>query len=126
MAGKQANIAPMWERLRKEGIDLEPPVPLSKNVYLGCGQKVVKPNMAFISQKREMFQRICHSSKFGKPTSSAEGDLLKENSQRPSADDPKPSKKKKKKAQQEMPTVLSAGETLSGLKMEKFLHTHMK
>ena len=47
MAGKQANIAPMWERLRKEGIDLEPPVTLSENVYVGCGQKVVKSNMVF-------------------------------------------------------------------------------
>ena len=65
MAGKKENIAPMWESLRKEGIDLEPPVPLSQNVYLGCGQEVVKPNMALSSQKREMFQRICHSKQFG-------------------------------------------------------------
>ena len=71
MAGKKKNIAPMWDSLRKEGIDLEPPVALNQNVYVGCGQKVVEPNMALISQKREMFQRICHSSEFGKPSSSA-------------------------------------------------------
>ena len=78
MAGKKENVAPMWDSLRKEGIDLGPPVPLKQNVYLGCGQKVIEPNMALISQKREMFQRICHFSAFGKPTSTAGRDPLKE------------------------------------------------
>ena len=62
MAGKKENIAPMWDSLRKEGIDIEPPVPVNQNVYLGCGQKVIKPNMALKAQKREMFQRICASA----------------------------------------------------------------
>ena len=78
MAGKQENIAPMWDSLRKECIELEPPVSLNQNVHLRCGQKVIEHNMALISQKREMFQRICHSSEFGKPSSSVGGDSLKE------------------------------------------------
>ena len=114
MAGKKEHFTPMWDSLRKEGIDLEPPVPLSQNVYLGCGQKIVQPNMALISQKREMFQRICHSSDFGKPTSSAGGgDPLKETLQGPSATDSKPTRSKKKKnlikANNEIPTALPAG-----------------
>ena len=38
MAGKAANMDKMWKRLAKN-MDLEPPVPLDGNVYLGCGQK---------------------------------------------------------------------------------------
>ena len=132
MAGKKENIAPMWGRLRKEGIDLDPPVPLSKNIYLGCGQKVVKPNMDIVNQKREMFQRICHSKQFGKPISSTEGDLTEKTSQGPSADDSvsnltkKQKQKKKKKNQKEIPTALLAGGALNGLKVERFQHTHTK
>ena len=36
MAGKKANIAPMWDTLRRMGLDLEPAVPLKATVYLGC------------------------------------------------------------------------------------------
>ena len=73
MAGKKENIAPMWESLRKEGIDLEPPVPLHKNVYLDCGQKVLQPDLEMIKNKCEMLYRICHSHEYGKPTSPAGG-----------------------------------------------------
>ena len=39
MAGKSCNIAPMWEKLKKS-IELEEPVPLEENVYLGCAQQL--------------------------------------------------------------------------------------
>ena len=69
MAGKKENIAPMWDSLQKEGIGLEPPVPLNQKVYLGCGHKVIEPNEALINQN------FYHSTEFGKPTSSAGGPL---------------------------------------------------
>ena len=75
MAGKKENISPMWEALRKEGIDLEPPVPLHRNVYSGCGQKVLQPDLGMIANKREMLYRLCHSNEYGKPTSPAGGAL---------------------------------------------------
>ena len=48
----------MWEALRREGIALEPPVPLHENVYLGCGQRAVEPDKEEIAKKREMLNRI--------------------------------------------------------------------
>ena len=48
-------------------LDLEGPVSLHENVYLGCGQKSPQPDLEMISQKCEMFERICHSSADGKP-----------------------------------------------------------
>ena len=43
MAGKKEKFAPMWATLRKK-IDLEPPVPMDGNVYLGCIQQSFTPN----------------------------------------------------------------------------------
>ena len=56
MAGRAENIGPMWAAMKAAGLDLEPSVPLSKNVYLGCGQMDVEPGPALISQKLECFQ----------------------------------------------------------------------
>ena len=58
MAGRAENIGPMWAAMKAAGLDLEPSVPLSKNVCLGCGQMDVEPDPALISQKLECFQRI--------------------------------------------------------------------
>ena len=74
MAGKQGNISPMWEALTKQGIDLEPPVSLKTNTYLGCGQRPMKPNLNLIAKRREMFDRICHNKVSSKPAG-AERDL---------------------------------------------------
>ena len=52
MAGKKENIPKMWELLKKEGIDLGPPVTLHENVYLGCGQRPLEPDLAMIALKR--------------------------------------------------------------------------
>jgi hypothetical protein len=38
MAGNAASLTKMWAKLGKY-LDLEPPIPLEQNVYLGCGQK---------------------------------------------------------------------------------------
>ena len=74
MAGKKEKISPMWEALKKQGIDLEPPVSLKTNTYFGCGQRLIKPDMDLIAKRREMFDRICHNQISGKPAS-AERDL---------------------------------------------------
>ena len=59
MAGKKEHILKMWDRPKQEGIHLELPAPLHENVYPSCGQKSFQPDLKLISQKREMFQRIC-------------------------------------------------------------------
>ena len=86
----------MWEALKKEGIDLEPPVPLQTHTYLGCGQHPVKPVMNLIAKRREMFDCICHNKDSGKPIN-AEGDLssVKPLHLQPSGSKAKKSNKKK-------------------------------
>ena len=97
MAGRSENIGPMWAAMKAAGLDLEPSVPLCKNVYLGCGQMDVEPDLALISQKLESFQRIC----FGGPSGKAEGDLcdLQEAPKETTSD-----KKAQKEVQETIPT----------------------
>ena len=92
MASRSENIGPMWAAMKAAGLDLEPSVPLSKNVYLGCGQMDVEPDLALIRQKLESFQKIC----FGEPSGKTEGNLedLLEN---PGGDTAAKSPKKKSK-----------------------------
>ncbi len=71
MAGRKSNVGPRWAAMKAEGLDLEPSVPLSKNVYLGCGQQEVLPDRALIGEKLETFRKLC----FGGPSGKAQGDL---------------------------------------------------
>ena len=88
----------MWKPMNKEGLGLEPSVPLNEDVYLGCGQKQIEPDPILIAEKREHFHRRCFSSASGKPESVAEGDLLQELlEQSSSSADKKPKKKNKSK-----------------------------
>ena len=75
MAGRKRNIGPMWAAMKAEGLDLEPSVPLSQNVYLGCGQQEVLPDRALFDDKMESFKMIC----FGGPSGKVEGDPLRRN-----------------------------------------------
>ena len=43
MAGKKENITPMWEKLRKQGFDIEPPTKFHDSTYLGCQQFNIEP-----------------------------------------------------------------------------------
>ena len=79
MAGKKQNLAPMWAALRAEGLDLEPPVPLNENVYLGCSQVEIVPDPVIISGKRETFNRLCFSGPSGKPEAAGGDPELLEN-----------------------------------------------
>ncbi len=49
MSGKKENFSPMWAELGKE-LDLEPPVPMSCNVYLGCQQLDFEPSWEVIDE----------------------------------------------------------------------------
>ena len=69
MAGKKENLAPMWTELRKT-LNLEPPVPMSGNTYLGCQQQNFTPTEAEIATKQGLFNRV-FSNKQGNTYSSS-------------------------------------------------------
>ena len=97
MAGLKENIAPMWDLLRKNGLELEPAVSLKSNVYLGCSQREVEPDQKLIDAKSEMMQRLCFDkSSSGKPTHTNIPDL-KEPSEATAPSKPKAKKRKREK-----------------------------
>ena len=57
MVGKRENITDMWNRIRKE-IDLDPETELIENVYLGCNQKEVQPDLQCLNSKNELFKKL--------------------------------------------------------------------
>ena len=63
--GKAEEISPMWKTLVSNGLELEDPVSLKANVYLGCAQREVVPDMDVIKSKYEMMSRLCHGAKSG-------------------------------------------------------------
>ncbi len=75
MAGKKQHLALMWAALRAEGLDLELPVPLNENVYLGCSQVEIVPDPVIISGKRQTFNRLCFAGPSGKPVDGREPEL---------------------------------------------------
>ena len=100
MAGLKENIPKRWARLTNAGIDLDPAVKIHENVYLGCGQRVLEPNAEIVLAKREMFQRVIHSEKYGKPESKAGGEPLLEHIV-PSNDKPKKKKEKQNRIERQ-------------------------
>ena len=55
LVGAKENIAPMWKSLMRT-IDLEPPIALHNNVYLGCKQEPEKFDKLAVQQKNDIFQ----------------------------------------------------------------------
>ena len=102
MAGRKQSIAPMWAALRAEGLDLEPPVPLNENFYLGCSQVEIVPDPVIISGKREAFKRLCFSGPTGKPETAGGDPELLDNL-------PGKTAEKKRKKQKQTPTSSSRG-----------------
>ena len=99
MAGKKENIKPMWATLRKNGLELEEAVSLKSNVYLGCAQREVVPDLTLLAAKREMMEKLCYGDgASGKPDGTNIPDLHAPsgNPSKPSA--PSKNKNKKKKA----------------------------
>ena len=56
MAGKQQNMAPMWQKLMKKKIDLDEPTSFLDHVYLGCTQRECKPNEIITEEYTKMFE----------------------------------------------------------------------
>ena len=52
LVGDKDAIAPMWKALMKS-IDLEPPIPLQSNVYLGCKQEPESPDTGAFSRRHK-------------------------------------------------------------------------
>ena len=70
MSGNKANIKDMWKSLGQK-IDLEPPVPLDGNVYLGCGQTEIRPDKQLVAEKAQLMIDLME----GKRKPSAESNL---------------------------------------------------
>ena len=101
MAGKAQNIPAMWKALIAAGLDLEPPVPLHSNVYLGCGQRELKVDPELVAAKSGMFQRLCASEPPGKPDQSLGNSFAGSRHQCGSAQ----AKEKQEKEEQCMPSL---------------------
>ena len=57
MVGKRENLADMWNKIRRD-IDLEPETELVENVYLGCNQREVQPELQWLSEKNDLFKKL--------------------------------------------------------------------
>ena len=57
MVGKSENLSGMWAKIRGS-IDLEPETELAENVYLGCNQREVHPEMHWVNDKNAMFRKL--------------------------------------------------------------------
>ena len=55
MAAKKQNMAPMWKKLMKN-VDMDEPTSFLDHVYLGCTQRVRKPNETITEQYKKMFE----------------------------------------------------------------------
>ena len=73
MAGKALNMPKMWKQLG-ELLDLEPPVPIEGNVYLGMAQEKVTPDPTLVKEKREVYKNLIDNS--GPATSSKSEEQL--------------------------------------------------
>ena len=56
MVGMKQNVCSMWTTLQKE-MDLEDPIPLSDQVYLGCTQREAKVDLQAVQFKTELFKK---------------------------------------------------------------------
>ena len=56
MVGKEENLAPAWEELRKH-IKLDPPTQLHESVYLGCGQRNSAPDKQAVDKMSLVFEK---------------------------------------------------------------------
>ena len=57
MVGKKENLSDMWKKIRRD-IDLEPETELAENVYLGCNQREVRPELQWLNDKNNLFKKL--------------------------------------------------------------------
>ena len=84
--------------MKASGLELESSVPLCKNVYLGCGQVEVEPDLALIREKLECYERVCYGAPSGKAESNVDELIDTSEATRDASSSPK--QKSKKKSQQ--------------------------
>ena len=65
MAGKAEALEPMWKRIGKL-LDLEPPTPLTSNVYLGCGQNDTHMLDVSLANKIDLYDKLFADNVHGK------------------------------------------------------------
>ena len=58
LAGKATNIKPMWAKLVKASLELDPSVPSAKNTSLGYFQRVLEQNAQALFISRKLTQRL--------------------------------------------------------------------
>ena len=65
MAGRKENIKPMWDLLSNKewGLDLETPVPVYENVYLGNAQQIIDPPIEDSKLKSQMMDSLLIGTK---------------------------------------------------------------
>ena len=66
MAGKADNMPKMWKQMSGL-LDLEPPVPIEGNVYLGMAQEKVTPDPTLVKEKREVYNTLIDNSGLATP-----------------------------------------------------------
>ena len=96
MAGNKDNLNKMWKILQKT-LDLEPPVPMNGNVYLGCTQKDMEPPEKEVQEKSELFDRLLSGKSTGKPVQGLSDDEPTRPTERGVGDTSKSNKSSKKK-----------------------------
>ena len=57
LCGRKENLSKAWASL-KEYLELDPPVPLDENIYLGSAQREIEPPMQLIKDKRELYRKL--------------------------------------------------------------------
>ena len=65
MSGVHKNVDKMWTTLGKR-LELEEPVPIGENTYLGCGQEDVLPSPDLIAEKQDMFAELLKAEQIPK------------------------------------------------------------
>ncbi len=78
-AGNAKALPVIWKEL-SEHMELEAPVKMHENVYLGCEQRAVEIPQEMVEEKRAFFNRVCaveetESPARGNPTPPAQGNL---------------------------------------------------
>ena len=99
MAGPKENMADMWQALRDNKLELDPPVPFDGHQYLGCQQVEVKPPMELIKRKQALMESI-QSIRTIKPDAPDAGGEVPEPTDQEA---PLTPKMKKKEVEQEPP-----------------------
>ena len=85
LAGKEENIAPMWELLAKE-IELEDPTEFHGNTYLGCTQAEFEPDEATMEVISTLFGEVTKTNKQSARSTSQTADNIRSAINNPSSD----------------------------------------